>query len=514
MISETVVDEVFIERMDVYRLPDKSKGLLEACSGDFVLFCEFMLGVPLRAWQVFFAKKLQDSVNGVSRQRDFAALTSRQVGKSWLVAMFALWLLTFNKYSGGGKHGNTQIGVVSASDNQAKKLLREIKKFIWIGDKFMHDQYNGEFDAGTEREPIMFFSSLLDVHQPNNTTTVTFRAHKPSEHGKFLLCDSIIGSYVVSLPPTSGILGYTFSLLLVDEAGHSQSISDEFFIDMASPTTDELDAITIYTSTPWQPSGRFYEVVKEASLGLSSFDIVKFTIDCVRLESPDKYESVLEKIESWNRSGLSDSVRRSYYCEFVKGESSYFNPENVKSLFDDEEVSLTEFSGECDMGVDFGGQVKSKTVITISYLDDDDIVHRIYHKVYDVGKDLSLLDDIEELLARFNVQRIIPDDCPAGDHLIRKMIEEKGWNVHPMNFRRDKVKKYGAFRRMMNKGVILSYEDDTLLTEMLAIEYSQGSKQSVIIAPPGYTDDRIDSFVMSCYFFIEDDVQSFKVYEL
>ena len=504
MISETVVDEKFIKEMNTYRVPPEGKGLLEACSNDFVLFCEFMLGVPLRAWQVFFLRKLEASVNGLSSQRKFGALTSRQVGKSWGISMFVLWLTVFNKYSGGGKYGNTQVGIVSASDDQAKKVLREIKRFIRVGDQHMSEKYDGKY--GTD-----FFSSLIDPHQPNNTESITFKSWK-EEHGDYLLKGSKIGSYLVSLPPTSGILGYTFSFLLVDEAGYSMKIKDEFFIDFADPTTNDLDAITVYTSTPWQTSGVFYESVKDASEGVGSFEFVKFTIDCIKLEEPEKYANVLSKIEDLNRSGKSDAVRRSYYCEFVNGELSYFDNELVPLIFDDTLELLDGYTGECDMGVDFGGQVKSRTVITISRLDESGSIVRLYHKAYEVGKDLSLIEDIEGLLGRFNVQRIIPDDCAAGFFLINQM-REKGWNVQPMNFRTDKVKKYGSFRSMLNKGLVKSYVDENLMVEMLAIENSQGVRSSVISAPPGYNDDLIDSFVMSSYFFLVEDMSSFGVFD-
>jgi hypothetical protein len=168
----------------------------------------------------------------------------------------------------------------------------------------------------------------------------------------------------------------------------------------------------------------------------------------------------------------------------------------------------------CDMGIDFGGQRRSRTVITITKLNPDTKqIMRLFHKAYPVQRDLNLIDDVEALLSQFNVQRIIPDDCPEGDHLIRQMKERKGWNLHPMNFRADKVKKYGAFRSAVNKGLVKSYEDPELKVEMKALENSEGSRQSLIQAAPGYTDDFIDSFVMSAYFFVQDE-DKFNFYDV
>jgi hypothetical protein len=156
------------------------------------------------------------------------------------------------------------------------------------------------------------------------------------------------------------------------------------------------------------------------------------------------------------------------------------------------------------MGVDFGGKTTSRTVITISELTEKGMIRRLYKKVYPVGKDDSLLEDIAQLLKDFNVQRIIPDDCPQGAYLIEDM-KRLGWNVHPMVFRTDKVKKYGAFRAQLNAGKVESFVDDTLKTEMLAMQFNNGARNSVINHAPGYTDDEIDSFVMSTYFYLEEE---------
>jgi len=58
MIETIDVDTKFIKSMQKYRLPPKDKGLIEACSNSFVLFCDKMLGLKLYAWQVAFANQL------------------------------------------------------------------------------------------------------------------------------------------------------------------------------------------------------------------------------------------------------------------------------------------------------------------------------------------------------------------------------------------------------------------------------------------------------------------------
>jgi hypothetical protein len=230
-----------------------------------------------------------------------------------------------------------------------------------------------------------------------------------------------------------------------------------------------------------------------------------FTVDAIKEENPEQYATVMSKVNSMRIDGKKDEVERAYYCRFVKGEDSYFDPSDVDSCFSDDYDPIVDSQEVVDIGLDFGGQVKSKTVITVSKVDKEGHVRRLYHKAYEVGEDNNLLSDIEDVMRAFpNWQRIIPDECPQGDYIIRQMID-KGWNVHPMNFRTWKVKKYGAFRSMLKKGKIKSYKDEALLIEMKALEFSNTSKQSNIVAPRGYNDDLIDSFVMSCFFFLEED---------
>jgi hypothetical protein len=509
-LTETKVDKVFIERMNEYRQTEKGKGLLEQCSSNVVLFSEKMLGIKLYSWQVDLLTRISKSMNNDYWTKEFVALTSRQIGKSMSVAILSTWACVFNKYP-GTVHNNTVVGIVSASDVQAKKLLYEMKKLIRAGDIFMRETYKdakGEAQFGDK-----FFSKLLDDAEPNNTTTVTFKPYNPKVHGEYLLKDSKSGSVIKSYPPTSIVLGETFTIVIEDEAGKTDRMDDQFHYDYVYPTGNSTNAIRIYTSTPWVPSGFFYRLADpNEDYNDHPADRLMFTIDAIEEEAPEYYATVSKTIEQMNRDGKTDEVQRAYFCRFVKGEAVYFNPESVRSCFDKELVRLDSYLGECDMGIDFGGQVTSRTVITISTIRNDNIAIRLYEKVYEVGKDLSLLDDVEELMKRFNIQRIIPDDCPAGDFLIRRMLE-KGWDVHPMNFRQEKVKKYGAFRASLNRQEIKSYVDEDLKTEMLALEFSSGTKQSLIQHAPGYSDDLIDSFVMSCYFYVKED-ESFKYYDL
>jgi hypothetical protein len=500
-VNETIVDDAFIRMMDEHRVPDTSVGLIEASSKNIVVFAERMLGLKLYSWQVKFLTSIQAAIDGKTKQGEFVAITSRQLGKSTALAVLAIWCCVFNKKP-GTKFNNTLFGIVSASDEQAKTLLYEIQKYLHLGDTHMAITYLNDEDKPLFGET--FFTALLSKSDSNNKSTVTFCKHE-KKHGPILLAGSKSGSTIRCWPPTQVVLGKTLTMAVIDEAGKIDKITDEFVNDFFLPTGSSTNAIYIYTSTPWLPAGHFYRMVNPDGVYEDRAETCMFTIEAIRKENEKHYNFVQDKlIAPLLKDGKRDEVQRGFYCRFVKGETAYFDPENVRECFSEKSVPFTSFKLPCDMGVDFGGQVSSKTVITISYLDDKGTVRRIFSMFYPVGQDNELVNDIAKLRQSFNIQRIIVDDCPAGQTFI-KVMEDKGWELYRMNFRAEKVKKYGAFRVALKRGYIKSYEDDVLKTEMYALENTPGARQSNIQHAPGYTDDFIDSFLMSTYFFIEDE---------
>jgi hypothetical protein len=534
VFKELVVDESFISEMSVFRgKPSGFSGLVASSSVSPVFFSERMLGVVPYSWQVYVLELFRRLVVGRARRvsldlsglddcfdgsfrllvdgEELVVITSRQIGKSTLLALLSVWLCVFNRVP-GTLFFNTSVLIVSASDDQSKKLLREINRLLLLGDAHMSSY------LGDDGEPLFgreYFSSLLSDSDPNNTSTITFSKYDVGVHGDYLLKGSLQGSTIKSYPPTSKVLGETASVLFVDEAGKTDKISDLFLYDYLYPVGNSTSAIRAYTSTPWTTSGFFYRAVDpDGVYGESNFLVVCFTIDAIRLENPGYYESVMKTIKSMESDGKLDEVQRAYYCRFVKGEKSYFKPGSVDVVFDKDLVMLEGSGLPVDLGVDFGGQVSSRTVVTISHFNEDSgVVSRLYHRVYPVQEDMSLLDDIAELMTRFNVQRVVVDDCPAGDYLIRVMEQERLWDVTRMNFRTDKVKKYGAFRSLMNKGLLVSYPDSDLKTEMMALEVSSGGQRSLLRAAPGYNDDMIDSWVISCYHFLDTLVDGVSFYD-
>ena len=159
MIEEVKVDSTFVRAMEEFRKPNKEVGLLQACSENVVVFASHMLGLKLYSWQVLFLNRIQKALVDDKITREFLAITSRQIGKSTSIAIFALWCCVFNKYPGTVSN-NSSIGIASASDEQAKKLLNEIKKFIRLGDAFMKVTYVDDEGNLTDKKEYKFIDQF------------------------------------------------------------------------------------------------------------------------------------------------------------------------------------------------------------------------------------------------------------------------------------------------------------------------------------------------------------------
>lgn len=510
-LKETYITKKILKHVTKVRTTPESGDLVELCSSNVVWFAEKMLGMELFAWQVVFLKSLQDSLEGRSSKIS-VCMTSRQIGKTTAVAVFALWASVFNKKP-EDKGFHTNVCLTSRDFASAKKLLSDIRILIRIGDRFMRDRYvdsddNPLFGYFEDGKYVGFFASLLSKDQPNNATTLTWEDYDKDVHGDFLLKDSKVGSKVICIPPTPTALGNSFSIGIIDEAAHD-SVPDSFWFDDLKPTGDATNAMWVMISTPWNPKGFFYEFIDllDEFGSESQFVRMYFTLNALRDDPSPRaqaqYKRVIHDIETiYKPRGRFDEVKRGYYCEFVKGDSSFFSMEAVNGCFDSSASKVESFEGACDLGVDFGGSGKSHTVVTACALLDG-VVTRLNHHRYPVDDDLSLINDIESYwFKNFNVQRVVVDDCPAGRHLINVMVHEKGWNVTRFVFRREKVSKYTAFKDMLYAGRVRSYTDDILRLEMLGLEHSKGMRTDSIRCSLSGTDDLIDSFVIGSYHFL------------
>jgi hypothetical protein len=340
-----------------------------------------------------------------------------------------------------------------------------------------------------------YFSNKIDKDRSaaNNKTQITFKN----------------GGSIISLPPTGKIKGYSFSYLFIDEAAHIDN-PDVYYID-SEPTVNATNGTIVLTSTPNGRQGFFYDIFDPFD-EQENHEYKRLWLHYSELHHEEMIERITEKKEQYYSRGQEKRFQQEYDAMFTVQASAFFDNEDVDSCFDSGLVKMDSFEGECDLSIDFG-MVESHTVLTVSRLNEKGVIERIYSYRYGFGKEDSLIEDIELLMKRFNVQRIIPDNCPEGYSWIQEM-EKKNWNVKPMKFRSDKVKKYVAFRSWLRQRKIKSYKDNDLKKEMYALQEEETIRSTKIRKPYGGTDDLIDAFVMSCYFFLEPKKPELKTYTL
>jgi len=437
------------------------------------------LGVIPLLWQMKFWDMLDEGYKRI------AICTPRQVGKSLAVALFALRAVDMNIFRAGVSK-RTTVGIISATEEQSKKLMQEIRRLIHLGDHHIAEVTQGKVKK--------YFSNKIDSSQSatNNKSTISF----------------VGGNQIICLPPTDRVRGYTFSYVFVDEAAFIEN--NDIFFDSIEPTVSNTDGIICLTSTPNGESGFYYDIFDPYER-METNEYKRLWLNYKDLEDGTMKDNIEAKKVLYYQTGRDKHFEQEYEAKFTVQVSAFFDNEDVDKMFKSALIKQSSEEGECDCAIDFG-MVNSHSVITISRLNKEGKIERIYHYRYTFGEDDKIMEDLAVLKERFNIQRFIPDDCPQGYHTIQKM-EEKGWNVKPMNFKRDKVSKYTEFRSWLRKEKIKSYKDLVLDIEMKTLQEEETPRTTKIHKPAGGTDDLIDSFVMSCYFFLENEGRGLKVYE-
>lgn len=202
------INDVVLQERDKYleSFKDLSQSeLFKACSGDPAVFAYYMLGIKLYAWQFLVTREI------VKGNKRVILNTSRQIGKSLLSSVISLWFAVFNKGC-TSEFKNTKVGVISATDDQAKKVMKDIKNLVYIGNHYCRIHYS---KSKGDLFHIGLFSFLVDDARDaeNNKSTITFKSW--SKEFGILLGNSLVGSFIKCYPPTDIVRGETFDLLFV-----------------------------------------------------------------------------------------------------------------------------------------------------------------------------------------------------------------------------------------------------------------------------------------------------------
>jgi hypothetical protein len=456
------------ELKDICEITDKSVSLSKTKESTSY-FAFHSLGLNPRLWQHTLWNALDYSAKRI------ACVTSRQIGKSTSVAIYALKVAAYNLRP-KGFNKKTHVGIISATDEQSKKIMLEIRRLIHMGDENVSKRTSGKIEK--------FYTKMIDSSQAasNNKTAITFKN----------------GNQIICLPPTPRIRGYSFSYVFVDEAAFI--IDDNVFFEYIEPTTANTDGIIVLTSTPNGQQGWFFDLFDPENKREHN-EYKRFWIHYTSVEDEDFQKSMHSKKKTYLETGREKEWEQEYDALFTSQTTAFFENEDVDKGISPEIMRLDSYKGECDMGVDFG-MVHSKTVITISAMIENKST-LIYDYEYK-NTDETLLEDLDVLCSKFNVQRIVCDDCPEGHYIIQELIR-KGKNVTKMNFRSEKITKYMAFRKALKQEKIKYYKNTQLTAQLKSLQQIEGPTSTKIEKPSGGRDDYPDSFLLSCYHLIEEE---------
>ena len=481
--------------IDSQPVPKGESVKLTRVKEDPVYFVINQLGIRPRFWQ---ARMLRDMAAGKKVQ----ACTSRQIGKSSVLCWFALWAITYNMFPLESTK-KTRILIVSATDDQSKKLISDLRDWMALGDdrifnltRRAHKNKAGEVvEDGVKN----FFTSKINKEARNNTEAITL------DKGD-----------VICLPPTKKVRGWTASWVFVDEAAFIEE--ETLFEEGIRPVVSQTGNKIALTSTPNGSQGFFYKHF-DPNDDFSQHEFLRYWVPFTALEFDDAAWVEQKRLEESQAISFGNerAFQQEYMASFNSATASFFDAEDVDRCVRSELDIPARYDKPCDLAVDFGAGKVSRTVITITALENEgtkqERIRLVYQYEFPPDKDSDLMERLVGLRQRFpNIQRTIFEDCPAAAHYIQK-AQLLGWDLRLFNPSSEKAPKYFALKHCMKLGGVQMPFLEDLSRQMKGLVQEDGAKVTKIHHGAGLLDDRIDSFMMSTYFFTEER-PSFRVWDI
>ncbi len=447
------------------------KSINDACEQNPTYFAYFRLGVKLRDYQIYAMEELLND-------RFVFYLWSRRLGKTTLYIIYSLWAMVYNKHP-QGMDNSTKILVMAHTVDGAERFPAELYTLIESGDRRIEQLF------GKKR----YFSSRLPRKNRDRS--------KSNQSIVMLKANDGTWSRMATFAPTMKARGEPASIVINDEiAFWCDYASDDVKIynQVVRPIiTDNPKSKIFSATTPNGETGLAYDLLNPPD-GNSLYKCVWFPY---YIRQDADYLADMERTKKeYEAKGEHEAFRQEYLAEFISKSDSYFKVEgHIDKVFDN--ITLQRhlsYFGECQVGIDFGGSKNSKTVITVSKYDKySNIIYRLYDKVYPVGEDSTLQQDLLHIYKTFpNITKFHVDSQGGGSSFYSWFNKTFGASmIDEVVFKAMKTDMYTQFRIACYQNRIKSYFDPELRREM--VSFTNDLKPT-----KGETDDRIDSFVLSC----------------
>lgn len=411
--------------------------------------------------------------------------SSRQIGKSICVAVLALWCALFNKYP-SGIGNNTKVCLVSKSDNQAKKLMSEIRNLIKLGDIFILKAW-GKKD---------YVSGFIDANGVQTKEQMDFNN----------------GCFIKSFPPTSSIRGETADMVIIDEAAF---VDEEIYREDISPTTSSTNGIMVLSSTPKGQEGFFFQIFDPFEKQIEH-EYKRFWFPYWICESKEQMEFIEKEKATAKKNHMLKHFQQEYEASFEVEASAFFESKKVEDCVNEDIELVYEYDGgDCVAGIDYG-ITQCHTVVSISTKMGGK-VRLLYQYAYPFDEDYDIIADMKDLMSKFPILKIVADNGSPGVET-NKAMKREGWNVECFDFRSfqhrisdglGRNRGYYALRTAIHNGVVEFPRVPELLHELKALQEVPMKVNVAIEKPRHGLDDRADSMMMSMLPFITEDDGNF-----
>jgi hypothetical protein len=455
--------------------------ILKACESHPAYFSYFLIGTKPRDYQLYH---LDEMLNN----KYIHTLMGRRMGKSTDFKLFAAWAMWYNKFP-QGRDKTTKVIVLAQESEEAESYIREIRDMYEVGDRRVESLFKGKLGK-------RYFSSSFPKRSDNA---------KMNESQLSIYKDG--WNTIRAFPPTMKARGKSASIIIMDELAFWYKYTpDEYEIykEVVRPViTDQPNVKSFIATTPNGSTGLSYDLM----------NIEKHKTIYKQIWFPYFYrkdESYLEEIkkvkEEYEAQGWHNSFRQEYLAELVNRQDAYFDKINeIDKVFANNDMTMvTSYPMECEAAIDFGGSVKSRTVITVSRFNHDNgKLERLYCRRYPVGQDSTLKEDIIDIAKAFPLIQKWHVDSQGGGSAFYAWFKIKfgGYRIDEVTFRGQKADMYRLFKMACFKDRVKSFYDPELMEEFMNFTPDlRPSKNS--------TDDMLDSFLMSIKDWLEEKEKS------
>jgi hypothetical protein len=477
MEKRFVTDEEFAEHKTRCIAVPKGESVKYSISKlDPVYFMVNQLGVKPFVWQA-------EMLDYLTKGKNVLACTSRQIGKTLTLAVFALWSCTHNTLPLPSSK-KTRIVFVSKTEGQALKVISDVRELMRLGDDRVFELTGGKVEK--------FFTNKIakGENTTNSKSTISFEN----------------GCQIISLPPTDAARGYTGSQLFIDEVAF---IPDDVITNVLLPIVAATGYRVSCTSTPNGRQGWFYKNFDPED-GLPDHPFVRMwcPYDVIRQDDPDRCERLDKEHQLRIRQGEERSFLQEYEASFEASASSFFSEEQINNCIDDRLEMVQESPLECDAGIDFG-VLNSRTVITLTTLvkqkDKEPFIRVLWQYEYGENKGVGqdLVDDFTVLMKKYKIQRIVAEQCPASTYFMQA-AKNKGWPLTEFVPAADKDRQYHKLRAWMAQSLVKMPNITELVKQMRGLCIVQLPTKARIEHGSGLRDDCIDSLMMATFHQTED----------